>query len=123
LVDVKAVVALTKREGESYPDFIRRVRSNGVARLVKIEDLNDNLDPSRLGKLLGAEAARLEAKYTEALMLEGSAGTVVSAWVADGVLSRLVELPSGGARIESYDERNGSCSAAISPLLLSEAGC
>jgi hypothetical protein len=119
LVDVKAVVALTKREGESYPDFIRRVRSN----VVKIEDLNDNLDPSRLGKLLGAEAARLEAKYTEALMLEGSAGTVVSAWVADGVLSRLVELPSGGARIESYDERNGSCSAAISPLLLSEAGC
>lgn len=46
-----AVDALTKREGESYQDFIERADNNPVARRVKIVDLEDNLDITRLDEL------------------------------------------------------------------------
>lgn len=44
---VTAIAALTRRNGEDYFDFIRRVAANSIARAVKIADLRDNLDPSR----------------------------------------------------------------------------
>lgn len=46
---VKAVESLTRRKdkGELYMDYIERVCRNHLARLVKIEDLRDNLDLSR----------------------------------------------------------------------------
>src|SRR5918912_706704 len=37
-----AVDCLTHRDGESYQDFVERVRTNPVARQVKIADLEDN---------------------------------------------------------------------------------
>lgn len=42
-----AVVALTRRQGEDYFDFIRRCMGNPLARAVKIADIRDNLDPKR----------------------------------------------------------------------------
>jgi len=39
-----AVDALTKREAEPYPDFVKRSKSNPIARIVKIADIHDNLN-------------------------------------------------------------------------------
>lgn len=44
---VEAVGLLTRRKGEDYESYIRNLKPLESARLVKIEDLNDNLDPNR----------------------------------------------------------------------------
>ncbi len=44
-----AIEHLTKIEGENYQDFIQRVAENNLATKVKIQDLTDNMDLSRLG--------------------------------------------------------------------------
>lgn len=46
-----AVDGLTKRDGESYMEFIDRASKNPLARRVKIADLEDNLDLTRLEEL------------------------------------------------------------------------
>ncbi len=43
---VAAVDALTHREGESYPDYIERVKKDIIAKEVKIEDIKHNLSTS-----------------------------------------------------------------------------
>ena len=45
---IEAIDCLSKRPGECYEDFIRRLSSNKVAKRVKIEDIRDNLDITRL---------------------------------------------------------------------------
>lgn len=45
-----AVDALTKRGGESYDDYLSRVRADDIATRVKLADLKDNCDLSRLGR-------------------------------------------------------------------------
>ena len=42
-----AVEAITKREGESYREYIERVRTNEIARRVKIRDIRDNLSETK----------------------------------------------------------------------------
>lgn len=42
-----ALDALTRRKGEPYRDYIERVAGNEDARVVKLADLDDNLDPRR----------------------------------------------------------------------------
>jgi hypothetical protein len=49
-VVVEAVDALTKREGEDYEAFIRRAALNPIAREVKLADLRDNSDLSRIAE-------------------------------------------------------------------------
>lgn len=44
---VEAVVALTKRRGESYEDYLRRIAQNPLAVQVKLADLEHNSDISR----------------------------------------------------------------------------
>lgn len=44
-----AIEALTKVEGENYEQFIQRVAQNDLATRVKIQDLKDNMDTSRIG--------------------------------------------------------------------------
>lgn len=60
---IKAVKCLTKRKGDDYEDYIVRVGRNLIARHVKIKDLEDNLDVSRLG---GKPHGKLKV-YQEAL--------------------------------------------------------
>lgn len=43
-----AIVALSKVDGEEYEQFIQRVALNDLATRVKIQDLKDNMDTSRL---------------------------------------------------------------------------
>lgn len=61
-----AVAALTKKTGEDYEQFIRRISINGLAVKVKIADLRDNMDIHRLSKVTGKDFQRL-IKYKEAL--------------------------------------------------------
>ena len=45
---VEAVGLLTHEEGVDYYDYVRRLKDNPVARLVKLADLQHNSDESRL---------------------------------------------------------------------------
>ena len=60
-----AVDCLTKREGESYAQFIQRAKANPIARRVKIADLEDNMDLRRLPHVSSRDRKRLE-KYRRA---------------------------------------------------------
>ena len=72
----EAVDALTRRPTEPYMEFVRRAGTNLLAREVKMADLLDNADPSRLAGLPDDEGARLAAKYDEAIRyLESTART------------------------------------------------
>ena len=63
---VIAVGCLTKIAGESYSQFIDRVKSNRLASRVKLQDLKDNMDLSRLKTVSEADLARVE-KYKQAM--------------------------------------------------------
>nr|CRH06298.1 Conserved protein of unknown function [Candidatus Magnetococcus massalia] len=43
-----AVEILTRKENESYSDYLRRVVTNPIARRVKLADIEDNMDLKRL---------------------------------------------------------------------------
>lgn len=60
---IEAVDALTRRKGESYMDFIRRVSENGLALCVKIRDLEDNLDCKRLPSMTEKDWSRMKKYY------------------------------------------------------------
>ena len=60
-----ALMAITKRKGEKYQDYIKRVSNDRIARAVKIADLLDNMDITRLFTLTTRGYKRL-AKYREA---------------------------------------------------------
>lgn len=63
---VQAVDCVSRKEGESYDQFIARIESNPLARKVKIADLEDNLKIGRLTFLTQDDFDRLK-KYQEAL--------------------------------------------------------
>ena len=72
---VEAIDALTKRFGESYEDFILRLSVNGLARKIKIEDIKDNLDMSRLASLNEEDVQRIK-KYHKALIFLSATPTI-----------------------------------------------
>jgi (p)ppGpp synthase/HD superfamily hydrolase len=64
---VCAIDCLTRRHDESYDAFIDRIASNTLATRVKLRDLRDNLDLSRLSSLSDEDLQRI-CKYHRALM-------------------------------------------------------
>lgn len=60
-----AVHALSRRQGEPYLDFVVRVGDDPLARVVKLADLADNSDMSRIPYPGPDDIARM-AKYNEA---------------------------------------------------------
>lgn len=56
---VSAVDHLSRRESESYEEFVERTAAHPVARRVKLADLEDNLDVRRIGHVNEADAERL----------------------------------------------------------------
>lgn len=56
---IDAVLSVTRREGESYEDFVRRAGQNPVGRQVKLHDLEDNMDIMRLDSLSDKDIERL----------------------------------------------------------------
>ena len=69
---LSAIDALTKRAGEAYFTYIERVRVNETAVRVKLSDLADNLDSTRLRHPLSeTDRARLK-RYEKAVeVLDG----------------------------------------------------
>ncbi|KKW79703.1 guanosine-3',5'-bis(diphosphate) 3'-pyrophosphohydrolase [Acinetobacter sp. AG1] len=45
---IDAIVALTKKQGETRLEAAQRARQNPIARVVKLADINDNMDLSRI---------------------------------------------------------------------------
>lgn len=65
---VEAVDCLSRRKGEDYMAFIARINGNPLARAVKIADLKDNMDVTRLQQLTPRDLERI-AKYHRALAI------------------------------------------------------
>ena len=59
-----AVVALTRKSDESYGEYIKRLSCNYCARKVKIADLEDNLNLSRLKEITDEDLERAK-KYAK----------------------------------------------------------
>lgn len=62
---IAALDCVTKREGESYDQFVERAASNPVARKVKIADIEENMDVRRLPNLGEKDWERMK-KYLAA---------------------------------------------------------
>lgn len=65
---VNAIDCLTRMKDESYDDFISRLSKNDLAKRIKVEDIKDNLDLTRLDVVTDRDLQRVE-KYHRALML------------------------------------------------------
>lgn len=63
---VRAVDCLTRRPTESYREYVHRLGLNALARQVKMADLRDNMNMSRLTAPTARDWHRL-TKYREAL--------------------------------------------------------
>ncbi|MBC8311194.1 MAG: GTP pyrophosphokinase [Candidatus Marinimicrobia bacterium] len=62
---IEAIKCVTKIDGENYEDFIERISHNKLATTVKLADLEDNMDLSRLPKVTDSDLERVE-KYKRA---------------------------------------------------------
>ncbi|MEI6820535.1 MAG: GTP pyrophosphokinase [Bacteroidota bacterium] len=66
---IEAILSVTKNpDDKDYFDFIERAKKNPIGRKVKIADLNDNLDISRIDNPKENDYERME-KYRKALLL------------------------------------------------------
>ena len=63
---IAGVDAVTRRDGESYDDFIERARVDPIGRAVKRADVRDNMDLSRLRGIATDRDMRRVAKYAKA---------------------------------------------------------
>jgi (p)ppGpp synthase/HD superfamily hydrolase len=63
---VEAVDSLSRRKNETYEEFIYRIKKNPLARRVKVYDLQDNMNLSRIKKPSVKDKERLK-KYSKAL--------------------------------------------------------
>lgn len=62
---VEAIKAITKN-GESYEEYLCKVKENEIAKKVKMEDIKHNMDLSRLSVITDKDLKRVE-KYKKAL--------------------------------------------------------
>ncbi|MBO2524260.1 MAG: hypothetical protein CW341_00955 [Bacteroidetes bacterium] len=62
---IEGVLSVTKHQGESYDEFVRRAAENPLGKEVKKADLEDNMDISRLKELTDEDVGRLR-KYLRA---------------------------------------------------------
>lgn len=63
---VTAVQILSKKKGQDYQTYLKTVKSNPLARAVKLADLKHNSDLSRLENITDKDLERLE-KYKKAI--------------------------------------------------------
>lgn len=67
---VEKLALLTKQKGEDYLDYIRRAKTDELTRLVKLGDLKDNMDLSRLKEITEKDLKRYEKYMKAKAMLE-----------------------------------------------------
>jgi (p)ppGpp synthase/HD superfamily hydrolase len=65
---VRAVDALTRRADEDYETFVRRAGADPIGWHVKLADLQDNMEPTRIASPAAADYERL-ARYGRALAI------------------------------------------------------
>lgn len=63
---VTAVQILTKKKGQSYQEYLEKVKTNDLARVVKLADLKHNSDLSRLKTVSNTDYERVK-KYKNAI--------------------------------------------------------
>ena len=63
---VTAVQILSKKKGQDYQTYLENVKSNSLARVVKLADLKHNSDLSRLSSITEKDRERLK-KYKKAI--------------------------------------------------------
>src|SRR3954451_2647276 len=56
---LKALDCLTKRDGEPYEAFVERAASDPIARVVKLADIEDNMDLRRLPSVADKDVDRI----------------------------------------------------------------
>jgi (p)ppGpp synthase/HD superfamily hydrolase len=61
----EALVLLTRKKSQTYDDYILEIKKNTIARNVKLADLRDNMDLSRIKVLSEKDNKRIE-KYQKA---------------------------------------------------------
>jgi (p)ppGpp synthase/HD superfamily hydrolase len=70
---IEALKSVTKRENEDYRSFVLRASANLIGRRVKLADMRDNVDLSRISTPTEGDFQRVE-KYREAIaIIEGLA--------------------------------------------------
>jgi len=67
---VDAVECLSKRDGEAYQDYIKRVLPNPLARTVKLADLEDNMNLERVDHLEEKDYQRFARYHLAWLVLK-----------------------------------------------------
>jgi (p)ppGpp synthase/HD superfamily hydrolase len=55
---IEAIAALTKVQGENYTEYIQRVSQNELASIVKLNDLEDNMNTERIPNPTSADDKR-----------------------------------------------------------------
>ncbi len=63
---VEALKSVSKVDGESYEDFVKRAAQNPIGRRVKFSDLHDNSDLSRISQPTAKDHERI-ARYRRAI--------------------------------------------------------
>jgi (p)ppGpp synthase/HD superfamily hydrolase len=67
---LRGLDAVTRRDGESYEAYVARAGTDPLGRMVKIADLRDNMDLTRLAAPTGHDHARI-GRYRAALAALG----------------------------------------------------
>ena len=103
---VDAVDALSRRKGETYEQFIERLKPNALARKVKIADLEDNMDLGRIPNPQPKDLERVE-KYqkvwqelTALERKESAPDFKYYAIMVDGKARGLFAFNEGGKRLD-----------------------
>ena len=65
-----ALRSVTKRDGEDYEAFVRRAAADPIGRRVKLADLQDNCDLTRIAAPTARDLERVD-KYRRAIELMG----------------------------------------------------
>ena len=65
---LEALDSVTKRAGETYEDFVQRAALHPIGKKIKLADLRDNMDLSRLEEITDEDIRRVK-KYHGALKI------------------------------------------------------
>ena len=65
---LEALDSVTKRAGERYEDFVQRAALHPIGKKIKLADLRDNMDLSRLEKITNKDIRRVK-QYHSALKI------------------------------------------------------
>ena len=63
---IEALRVLTKKNDDNYEEYIKRVKTNEIATIVKLKDLEHNMDLTRLDEVTEDDIRRKE-KYEDAI--------------------------------------------------------